>query len=158
DVGTLLPDLAAFKPTFILSVPRVFEKVYNSSEQKAIAGGKGKIFYCAAATAIAWSRAQDDGKVPLMLGLRHKIADALVLPKLAAALGGDARHAVSGGAALGERLGHFYRGVGLSVLEGYGLTETTAPISVNLPALSKIGTVGPPLPGAAVRVADDGEL
>lgn len=158
DVGTLLPDLAAFKPTFILSVPRVFEKVYNSSEQKAIAGGKGKIFYWAAATAIAWSRAQDDGKVPFMLGVRHKIADALVLTKIRAALGGDARHAVSGGAALGERLGHFYRGVGLSVLEGYGLTETTAPISVNLPALSKIGTVGPPLPGAAVRVADDGEL
>ncbi|MBD9700247.1 long-chain fatty acid--CoA ligase [Flavimobilis sp. GY10621] len=158
DVGTLLPDLAAFKPTFILSVPRVFEKVYNSSEQKAIAGGKGKIFYWAAATAIAWSRAQDDGKVPPMLGLRHKIADALVLTKIRAALGGDARYAISGGAALGERLGHFYRGVGLSVLEGYGLTETTAPVSVNLPALTKIGTVGPPLPGAAVRVADDGEL
>jgi len=158
DVATLLPDLAAFRPTFILSVPRVFEKVYNSSEQKAIAGGKGKIFYWAAATAIAWSRAQDEGKVPFMLGVRHKIADALVLTKIRAALGGNASYAISGGAALGERLGHFYRGVGLTVLEGYGLTETTAPISVNLPSLAKIGTVGPPLPGASVRVADDGEL
>lgn len=159
DTKTLLPDLAAFKPTFILSVPRVFEKVYNSSEQKAVAGGKGKIFHWAAATAIAYSRGLDaEGGPKLGLKIQHKLADALVLKKIRAALGGQARWAISGGAALGERLGHFYRGVGLSVLEGYGLTETTAPTSVNLPRHTKIGTVGPPLPGCAIRVDTDGEI
>ncbi|MGO1316007.1 MAG: AMP-dependent synthetase/ligase [Cellulomonadaceae bacterium] len=159
DTKTLLPDLQVFQPTFILSVPRVFEKVYNSSEQKAVAGGKKKIFHWAAATAIAYSRAQDSPQGPALgLRLQHKVADALVLKKLRAALGGQAKWAISGGAALGERLGHFFRGVGLRVLEGYGLTETTAPTSVNLPDRTKIGTVGPPLPGCAFRTDPDGEI
>jgi long-chain acyl-CoA synthetase len=159
DTKDLLPDLATFKPTFILSVPRVFEKVYNSSEQKAAAGGKGAIFHRAADAAIAYSRALDaPGRPGLALRLQHKVADVLVLSKLRAALGGQVEWAISGGAPLGERLGHFYRGVGLKVLEGYGLTETTAPATVNLPGRTKIGTVGPPLPGTAVRIAADGEI
>ncbi|EYR64750.1 long-chain fatty acid--CoA ligase [Actinotalea ferrariae CF5-4] len=159
DTKTLVADLGEFRPTFILSVPRVFEKVYNSSEQKAAAGGKRAIFQRAAKTAIVYSRALDEPKGPSpWLRLQHKVADVLVLSKIRAALGGQAQWAISGGAPLGERLGHFYRGVGLNVLEGYGLTETTAPTTVNLPDATKIGSVGPPLPGAAVRVADDGEI
>lgn len=158
DVKELLTDLQSFRPTFILAVPRVFEKVYNSADQKATAGGKAKIFHWAARVAIAESRARDAGGPGLRLRLAHKLADALVLHKLRGALGGRARWAISGGAPLGERLGHFYRGLGLTVLEGYGLTETTAPATVNVPELTKIGTVGLPLPGTAVRIAPDGEV
>jgi long-chain acyl-CoA synthetase len=159
DTKDLLPDLGTFRPTFLLSVPRVFEKVYNSSEQKAVAGGKGKIFHRAASAAIAYSRALDTPAGPsLALRLQHKVADALVLSKLRTALGGQVEWAISGGAPLGERLGHFYRGIGLKVLEGYGLTETTAPATVNMPGRTKIGTVGLPLPGTAVRLASDGEI
>jgi long-chain acyl-CoA synthetase len=159
DTRTLVADLGAFRPTYIPPVPRVFEKVYNASEQKAAAGGKSAIFQRAAKTAIVYSRALDEPKGPSpWLRLQHKVADVLVLHKLRAALGGQADWAISGGAPLGERLGHFYRGVGLKVLEGYGLTETTAPATVNLPDMSKIGTVGPPLPGTAIRIADDGEI
>ncbi len=158
DIKTLVPDLASFQPTFILAVPRVFEKIYNSAEQRAEADGRGAIFRRAADTAIEWSRAQDSGDVGIGLRLRHALFDRLVYPKLRAALGGRAEYAVSGGAPLGERLGHFFRGIGLSVLEGYGLTETTAPTSVNVPERPKIGTVGPQLPGNSVRIADDGEI
>jgi len=159
DTKTLVEDLGTFKPTYVLSVPRVFEKVYNSAEQKAAAGGKLKIFHWAVATAIAYSRALDDPKGPgLALRLRHKVADALVYKKLRQALGGRAKFAVSGGAPLGERLGHFYRGIGVRILEGYGLTETTAPTSVNRPSNTRIGTVGTQLPGCGVRIAEDGEI
>ncbi len=159
DTKTLMADLGTFRPTFILSVPRVFEKVYNSAEQKAALGGKEGIFQRAAKTAIVYSRALDQpGGPSLWLRLQHKVADVLVLHKLRAALGGQAEWAISGGAPLGERLGHFYRGVGLKVLEGYGLTETSAPACVNLPDATKIGTVGPPLPGTSIRIADDGEI
>jgi long-chain acyl-CoA synthetase len=159
DTTTLLEDLQSFRPTFILSVPRVFEKVYNASEQKAAAGGKRGIFQRAAKTSIVYSRALDTPRGPSpWLRLQHKVADVLVLHKLRAALGGQAAWAISGGAPLGERLAHFYRGVGLRVLEGYGLTETTAPTNVNLPELTKIGTVGPPLPGTGIRIAEDGEI
>lgn len=159
DTTTLLEDLQSFRPTFILSVPRVFEKVYNASEQKAAAGGKRGIFQRAAKTSIVYSRALDTPRGPSpWLRLQHKVADVLVLHKLRAALGGQAAWAISGGAPLGERLAHFYRGVGLRVLEGYGLTETTAPTNVNLPDLTKIGTVGPPLPGTGIRIAEDGEI
>ena len=159
DSKDLVADLGTFKPTFILSVPRVFEKVYNSAEQKAAAGGKRGIFQRAAKTAIVYSRALDTPKGPSpWLRLQYKVADTLVLHKLRAVLGGDAKFAISGGAPLGERLGHFYRGVGLTVLEGYGLTETTAPTNVNTPDKAKIGTVGPPLPGTPVRIAADGEI
>jgi len=159
DPKALLADLASFRPTFILSVPRVFEKVYNSAEQKAATGGKRGIFQRAAKTAIVYSRALDTPGGPnLWLRVQHRIADVLVLHKLRAALGGQAEWAISGGAPLGERLGHFFRGVGLHVLEGYGLTETTAPATVNLPDLTRIGSVGPALPGMSLRIAEDGEI
>ncbi|WP_431711652.1 AMP-dependent synthetase/ligase [Glutamicibacter uratoxydans] len=158
DVKNLLADLQSFKPNFILAVPRVFEKVYNSAMLKAEDGGKGKIFHAAADTAVAYSRAAQDGKVPLPLKLKHKLFDKLVYAKLRAAMGGNTRHAVSGGGPLGQRLGHFFNGIGLTVLEGYGLTETTAPISVNTLKKIKIGTVGKPLPGNAVKISSDGEI
>ncbi|MDO7881815.1 AMP-dependent synthetase/ligase [Salinibacterium soli] len=158
DTKQLVPSMGSFKPTFLLAVPRVFEKVYNSSEQKAEAGGKGKIFRKAADVAIAHSKAVDAGHVPLGLKLQFALFDRLVLSKIRAALGGRAAYAVSGSAPLGLRLGHFYRSLGLTILEGYGLTETTAPVSVNVPSNFKIGKVGPPLPGNSVRIADDGEI
>jgi long-chain acyl-CoA synthetase len=161
DMADLLPDLASFKPSFVLAVPRVFEKVYNGAEQRAIGEGKakGRIFARAAQVAVAFSRALDSPRGPA-LGLRaeHALYDRLVYAKMRAALGGRAQFAVSGGAALAERLGHFFRGAGVTVLEGYGLTETSAPVSVNRPDRQKIGTVGLPLPGVAVRIDDDGEI
>ncbi|HEY3003173.1 MAG TPA: long-chain fatty acid--CoA ligase [Kribbellaceae bacterium] len=158
DVKNLVADLGEFKPTFILSVPRVFEKVFNTASQTAHAGGKGKIFDAAAETAIAYSQALASGRVGLGLRSRHAAYDRLVYRKLRAVLGGQASYAVSGGAPLGERLGHFFRGIGVPVLEGYGLTETTAALAVNLPGDLRIGTVGKPLPGVTVAVAEDGEL
>ncbi len=158
DTKLLLPSLQSFKPTFLLAVPRVFEKVYNASEQKAETGGKGKIFRKAAEVAIAHSKAVDAGHVPLGMKLQFAVLDRLVLSKIRAAMGGRVKYAVSGSAPLGLRLGHFYRSLGLTILEGYGLTETTAPISVNLASNFKIGKVGPPLPGVSVRIADDGEI
>jgi len=158
DVKSLLPDLQSYKPSFLLVVPRVFEKVYNSSMLKAEDGGKGKIFHAGAKTAIEWSKAKEQGKIPLGLKLRHALFDKLLFSKIRTAMGGRVQYAVSGGAPLGDRLGHFFNGIGVMVLEGYGLTETTAPISVSTPKLIKIGTVGAPLPGNAVRIADDGEI
>lgn len=158
DIKNLLADLEVFKPTFILAVPRVFEKVFNTASQRAAADGRGRIFDRAAEVAIAWSRAQDSGRVPLRVKAQHALFDRLVYGKLRTALGGNCQYAVSGGAPLGDRLGHFYRGIGVTVLEGYGLTETTAAVTVNLPDAQKIGTVGRPIPGTSVRVADDGEL
>jgi long-chain acyl-CoA synthetase len=156
DVRTLTDNLAAFKPTFLLSVPYVLEKVYNGARQKAHSGGKGKIFDAAAATAIAYSEA--DGKAGLGLKLKHALFDRLVYAKLRAALGGQVKYVISGGAALGGRLNHFFRGVGITVLEGYGLTESSAASVVNTPSLVKPGTVGKPLPGTAVRISDEGEI
>ncbi|GAA2238014.1 AMP-dependent synthetase/ligase [Herbiconiux moechotypicola] len=158
DTKQLLPALGSFKPTFLLAVPRVFEKVYNSSEQKAETGGKGKIFRSAAAVAVEHSEALDAGHVPLGLKLRFALFDRLVYSKLRAALGGRVKYAVSGSAPLGHRLGHFYRSLGVKILEGYGLTETTAPATVNLTDKFKIGTVGPALPGVGLKIADDGEI
>lgn len=158
DIKNLLADLQSFKPTFILAVPRVFEKVYNASQLKAEDGGKGRIFHQAAEVAIAYSKARQQGTPGLGLRLKHAVFDRLVYGKLREAMGGAIKHAVSGGGPLGERLGHFFQGIGLQILEGYGLTETTAPVSVNTPSLIKIGTVGAPLPGNAVRIADDGEI
>jgi long-chain acyl-CoA synthetase len=158
DVKNLLDDLGDFQPTFLLSVPRVFEKIFNSAEQRAQADGKGRIFALAAATSIAWSQAEQDGGAGLWLTTRHRLFDALVYSKLRARLGGKVEYAVSGGAPLGARLGHFFRGAGITVLEGYGLTETTAPSTVNRPDALKVGTVGQPLPGVAIRVGVDGEV
>ncbi|MFJ6355826.1 AMP-dependent synthetase/ligase [Pseudarthrobacter oxydans] len=158
DIKNLLADLQSYEPTFILAVPRVFEKVYNSALTKAEDGGKGAIFHKAADTAIAYSKARQDGRIGLGLKLRHALFDKLVYGKLRAAMGGHVAHAVSGGGPLGERLGHFFQGIGLQVLEGYGLTETTAPIAVNTPSRIKIGSVGKPLPGNSVKIAEDGEI
>jgi len=158
DVKNLVADLARVQPTFVLAVPRVFEKVYNSARQKAHSDGKGRIFDAAEATAIAYSRSLDDGGPGVGLRLKHAVFDRLVYGRLRAALGGHCTAAISGGAPLGERLGHFYRGIGLLVLEGYGLTETSPAITFNREHALKIGTVGRPLPGVAVRIADDGEV
>ena len=159
DAKSVAPAMQSFHPTFLLAVPRVFEKVYNSAEQRAEAGGKGKIFHAAAETAIAWSMALDTKKGPSFgLNLKHKLFDALVYKKLRAAMGGRVKYAISGGGPLGARLGHFYRAIGLIVLEGYGLTETTAPVTIGRPNNLKIGKVGFPLPGCGVKIADDGEI
>jgi long-chain acyl-CoA synthetase len=158
DIKHLLDDLAVFKPTFILAVPRVFEKVFNTASQRAAADGKGRIFNRAADVAMAWSRGIETGRTSLAVKAQHALFDRLVYARLRDALGGNCEHAVSGGAPLGDRLGHFYRGIGVNVLEGYGLTETTAALTANLPDTQKVGTVGRPLQGTAVRVADDGEL
>jgi long-chain acyl-CoA synthetase len=158
DVKNLVEDLGDFKPTFVLAVPRVFEKVYNQAKSTADSGGKGKIFDRAAQVAIDWSKAQDTGGPGLALKAQHALFDKLVYTRLRAALGGNCIGAVSGGAPLGERLGHFYRGIGVVVYEGYGLTETTAAAAVNHEDALKIGTVGRPLPGVEAAIADDGEV
>ncbi|MEN9753098.1 MAG: hypothetical protein RL670_789, partial [Actinomycetota bacterium] len=159
DTRNVMPAMLSFKPTFLLAVPRVFEKVYNTAEQKAESTGKGKIFRLAAHTAIAYSKALDTKTGPsLALRIQFKFLDLLVLSKLRAAMGGRVNYAVSGGAPLGTRLGHFYRALGLVVLEGYGLTETTAPAMLTRPDQIKIGKVGRPLPGCGVKIAQDGEI
>ncbi len=159
DSATVAEGLREFRPTFLLAVPRVFEKVYNTAQQQASASpAKSKIFAAAAGTAIAWSRAIDAGPAGLGLRLRHSLFDRLVYGKLRAAIGGRVRYAVSGGAPLGERLGHFFRGAGVTVLEGYGMTETSGAATVNRPSRNKVGTVGQPLPGVSAKIADDGEI
>lgn len=159
DTKTVAAGMQSFRPHFLLAVPRVFEKVYNSAEQKAEAGGKGNIFRKAVQVAIDYSRAQDSKKGPsLSLKLQHTLFDALVYKKLRAAMGGNVKYAVSGGAPLGERLGHFFRSIGLIVLEGYGLTETSAPAMIGRPSDAQIGKVGRVLPGCAVKIDDDGEI
>lgn len=158
NMKNVAPDLQSFRPTFLLGVPRVFEKVYNAAEQKASAAGKSKIFHAAAATAMAWSRAQSTGGAGLGLTLKHALFDRLVYGKLRAATGGRLTAAVSGGSALGERLAHFFRGVGIEVFEGWGLTETSAPSTVNQPGANKIGTVGKPFPGVTIGIGQDGEV
>jgi long-chain acyl-CoA synthetase len=158
DVKNLVPMFAVFKPTVVVSVPRVFEKVYNTAAQNAANDGKGRIFEIATQTAVDWSEASDHGGPGLLLRAKHALFDRLVYHKLRAALGGNCRASVSGGAPLGARLGHFYRGVGLTIYEGYGLTETSAAITVNQIDALKIGTVGKLLPGNSMRIADDGEL
>ncbi|PZE33305.1 long-chain fatty acid--CoA ligase [Curtobacterium sp. MCSS17_006] len=158
DTKDLMRAVSTFKPTFLLAVPRVFEKIYNSAEQKADLGGKGRIFRAAADTAVAHSEAIAAGRVPFLLGLKFKLFDRLVYAKLRDALGGRVEYAVSGSAPLSPRLSHFFRSIGVLILEGYGLTETTAPATVNRARELRIGTVGRALPGIEVRIADDGEI
>jgi long-chain acyl-CoA synthetase len=160
DVRSLVPDLSSFKPTFILAVPRVFEKVYNSAALGAHSGGsmKGRVFDRSVATATAYSEARQRGSVPPLVRAQHAVFERLVYRRLRASLGGRIEYAISGGAPLSEHLSHFFRGAGLTVLEGYGLTETTAAATANPPAAIKIGTVGQPLPGTAIRIAEDGEI
>ena len=158
DVKNLVEDLGQFRPTFVVAVPRVFEKVYNGAKQKAHAGGKGKIFDAAEATSVAYSTALDNGGPGLGLRIKHAVFDKLVFTKLRAALGGRAIAAVSGGAPLGARLSHFFRGAGIPVYEGYGLTETSAAACVTFRGQEKVGTVGLPVPGTSVKIAEDGEI
>lgn len=159
DTKMVAAELPGFQPTFLLAVPRVFEKVYNNAELKAEAGGKGKIFRAAAQVAIDYSTALDDPKGPsFALKLKHKVFDKLVFSKLRAAMGGKVKYAISGGAPLGERLGHFFRGIGLIVLEGYGLTETAAAAVIGRVSWQKIGKVGRALPGTGIKIAPDGEI
>ncbi len=160
DTATVAAGLPEFQPAFLLAVPRVFEKVYNTALQQASASAaKRRIFAAASDTAIAWSQAQDGGqRAGAGLRLRHSLFDHLVYGKLRAAIGGKVRYAVSGGAPLGERLGHFFRGAGVTVLEGYGMTGTSGAATVNKPTRNKVGTVGQPLPGVSIMIADDGEI
>jgi len=157
-VGRLPIDLASFKPTFVLAVPRIFEKVYNGAEAKAEAAGKGKIFRKAADIAIEYSRGIESGKISPALKLKHGLFDKLVYSKIRTGLGGRVEAAISGGAPLGERLGHFYRGAGITILEGYGLTETTAGATLNLTNEIRVGSVGRPIPGTTIKIAEDGEV
>ncbi|WP_438388565.1 AMP-dependent synthetase/ligase [Actinopolyspora saharensis] len=159
DVKNLVADLGSFRPTFVLAVPRVFEKVYNTAKQKAHGEGKGRIFDLAEETAVAYSRAlSGSGKPSAVLRAKHFVFDKLVYSKLRASLGGRCIAAVSGGAPLGERLTHFFFGMGVPILEGYGLTETAAAAAVNVRDNYKIGTVGRPLAGTSIRIAEDGEV
>jgi len=158
DIARLPQDLGSFKPTFVLAVPRIFEKIYNGAEARAEAAGKGNIFHKASETAIKYSEGLDSGKIGFALRLQHKVFDKLVYSKIRAGMGGAVEAAISGGAPLGARLGHFYRGAGVRVLEGYGLTETTAGATLNLSQAQKVGSVGKPLPSTTVKIADDGEI
>jgi long-chain acyl-CoA synthetase len=159
DPVTRLPmDLASFKPTFVLAVPRIFEKIYNGAEARAEAAGKGKIFKKAADVAIAYSEALDKKGMSPVLKFKHALFDKLVYSKLRAGMGGNVEAAISGGAPLGVRLGHFYRGAGVTILEGYGLTETTAGATLNLHGAHRVGSVGKPIPGTSIKIAEDGEV
>lgn len=157
-ITDLAGKLQSFQPTFLLAVPRVFEKLYVGAQQKATADGKGAIFQRATDVAIAYSQGIQTGRIPFAVKTQHAVFEKLVYSKLRNAMGGQIRWAVSGGAPLGERLGHFFRGAGVTILEGYGLTETTAPHTVNTPSMIKVGSVGKPLPGCSIRIADDGEV
>ena len=159
DMKSVPAGLQSFRPTVVLSVPRVFEKIYNTARRTAAHGIKRRLFEDADATAMAYSRALDTPAGPSSrLQRRHRVFDALVYRKLRAAMGGQVQWAVSGGAPLGATLGHFFRGVGVTVLEGYGLTETTAGGTLNLPHLQRVGSVGQPIPGCTIRIAPDGEI
>lgn len=157
-IPVLLEELQMVRPTWMFAVPRVFEKIYNGASHKAHADGKGKIFDSAAHTAIEFSEQSERGGVSLKTRVLHTVFDKLVYGKLRDVFGGRCEYAISGAAALGERLGHFYSGIGVTVLEGYGLTETSAGSTVNRPEAISIGSVGLPIPGVSVRIADDGEV
>jgi long-chain acyl-CoA synthetase len=158
DAKLLPGDMLSFRPTYLVGVPRIFEKIFGASQQKAHASGKGRIFDRATAVAIAYGRARHEGGPTLRLRVEHAVFDRLVYGRIREAMGGQLRYAITGGASLGERLGHFYAGIGLTVMEGYGLTETTASGTFNRAEAARIGSVGQPMPGTAVRIADDGEI
>jgi long-chain acyl-CoA synthetase len=158
DITRLPTDLASFKPTFVLAVPRIFEKIYNGAESRAESAGKGKIFHKAAEVAIAYSEGLDTKKISPLVRIQHRLFDKLVYSKIRAGMGGRVEAAISGGAPLGIRLGHFYRGAGIRVLEGYGLTETTAGATLNLTWAHEVGSVGKPIPGNTIKIAEDGEV
>jgi long-chain acyl-CoA synthetase len=154
----LLEEMPMFQPTFVAAVPRIFEKVFTGAQQKAMAAGKGNIFDKAVDTAVAYSEAQESGGAGLGLKLKHALFDKLVYVKLRDLFGGKLNAANSGGGPLGARLTHFFNGVGIQIYEGYGLTETSPVLTANTPSNWKIGTVGKPIPGTTIRIADDGEI
>jgi len=159
DLANLPARLAEFRPTSVLSVPRVFEKIYNTAQHRATAEGHGRIFAVAEAVAVRYSEKIDASEHPsLLLRARRALCDRLVYAKLREAMGGRVEYSVSGGAPLGARLGHFFRGAGVNVLEGYGLTETCAGATLNLPGAQRVGSVGRPIPGCTIRIAPDGEV
>jgi long-chain acyl-CoA synthetase len=158
DVAHLAEEFPLAQPTVIAAVPRIFEKVYEGARQKAVADGKGKIFDKAAEVAITWSQQRTAGKVSPAVGAKHWLFDKLVYGKIRGAFGGKLRFAFSGGGPLGERLTHFFAGIGLDVYEGYGLTETSPTLTINAPGAWKPGTVGRPVAGTSIRIADDGEI
>lgn len=158
DVAALTDELPMLAPDFLPAVPRVFQKVHDGARQRAVDAGRGAVFDRAVATAERFSRERAEGRVTVATRVAHALFDRLVYARLRAAMGGRLTHAVSGGAALGERLGHLFAGIGITVLEAYGLTETTAGATINRPDALRIGSVGKPLPGASVRIAADGEV
>ncbi len=158
DVTKLPQDLQSFKPTLVLAVPRIFERIYNGAEAKAIEGGKGKIFTLAVDVAVKYSQGIESGKISASLRIKHALFDKLVYSKIRTGLGGRVSASISGGAPLSPRLGHFFRGAGINILEGYGLTETTAGATLNVRTAQKIGSVGKPVPGITIKIADDGEI
>ncbi|MDU0968655.1 MAG: AMP-dependent synthetase/ligase [Actinomycetaceae bacterium] len=159
NTKNLMADLNSFRPSYILVVPRVLEKIYNSAEVAAGSGVKLRLFRMAARTAVAYSHALDTPEGPSRrLSAQHKMFSKLVLHKIRDLLGPNCKYIISGGAPLSKRLGHFYRGCQLTVLEGYGLTETLGPYMVNIPENPRIGSVGRPVPGGLVRVSPQGEL
>ena len=159
DTKSLLPDLRSFKPTYLLGVPRVFEKVYNAASRKAGTGFKGRIFAQAAQCAREWSRTeQDGGKHSASQRARHAMFETSVYRAVRGALGPNIRYVACGGAPLSADLAHFFAGIGLPMIQGYGMTETAAPFTVTRVNDNKIGTVGQPAPGSSVRIADDGEV
>ena len=157
-ITDLAGKLQSFQPTFLLAVPRVFEKLFVGAQQRAAADGKGAIFDRAADVAVAYSQGLEAGRIPITVRVQHAVFERLVYGRIRQAMGGKVHWAVSGGAPLGERLGHFFRGMGITILEGYGLTETTAPSTVNAPKAIRIGSVGRPIPGCTIRIEDDGEI
>ena len=159
DTKSLLPDLRSFKPTYLLGVPRVFEKVYNAASRKAGTGFKGRMFAQAAQCAREWSRTeQDGGKHSASQRARHAMFETSVYRAVRGALGPNIRYVACGGAPLSADLAHFFAGIGLPMIQGYGMTETAAPFTVTRVNDNKIGTVGQPAPGSSVRIADDGEV
>lgn len=156
DLGELPAALTSFRPTMLLAVPRVFEKLAAAARQQAEASGHQRLFAAAEATAITYSRAGRDAG--LLVRLRHAVFGRLVYPRLRAAVGGRVAWAISGGAPLSQDLGHFLRGAGITILEGWGLTETAGPVTLNLPGAQRVGSVGLPLPGCTVRIAPGGEI
>ncbi|MFF4796899.1 AMP-dependent synthetase/ligase [Streptomyces sp. NPDC001351] len=166
-VDKIIENLPVVQPTYMAAVPRIFEKVYNGVAAKAKAGGgaKYKIFQWAAGVAREYAKVAQDNfrrtgtaSVPFSLGAKHKVADALVFAKIREAFGGNLRACVSGSAALAPEIGYFFAGAGIHILEGYGLTESSAASFVNPGEAYRTGTVGKPLPGTEVRIADDGEI
>ena len=158
SVDALMEELPMVRPTWLFAVPRVFERVYNGAEQRAHAEGKEKAFARATDVAIAYSEGLESGRIGLLTRIQHSVFDRAVYSKLRAAFGGELVYAISGAAALGDRLGHFFRGIGLTPIEAYGLTETSAAATFNGTDVQKIGTVGRPLPGMAIGIADDDEV